>query len=141
MSVEVFLDTNVLIYQLDPRDRRKQAVAERLVKQALAEDNACISFQVVQECLNTVLRKAEVRLDGRRAQAWLDTVLAPLVRVSASAALYRVALTVHVRWKFSFYDSLIVAAALEAGCKRLLSEDLQHDQRIDGLRIENPFKG
>jgi predicted nucleic acid-binding protein len=140
MSVDVFLDSNVLIYQLDPRDLRKQAVAERLVKTALAEDNACISFQVVQECLNTVLRKAEVRLDARRAQVWLDTVLAPLVRISSSASLYREALAIHLRWKFTFFDSLIVAAALEAGCKRLLSEDLQHDQRIDGLRIENPFK-
>ena len=55
-------------------------------------------------------------------------------------ALYRRGLDVQERWKFGFYDSLIVAAALEAGCKRLLSEDMQHGQRIEGLRIENPFK-
>ena len=45
------------------------------------------------------------------------------------------------RYAFSFYDSLTVAAALEGGCKRLLTEDLQHGQRIGALRIENPFRG
>jgi predicted nucleic acid-binding protein len=53
--------------------------------------------------------------------------------------LYERCLQVQQRWKFSFYDALIVAAALDAGCTRLISEDLQHDQRIDRLRIENPF--
>jgi len=139
VSAELFLDTNVLIYQLGTRDERKHQIAENLIKQALATEAACISFQVVQECLNTVLRKAEVRLDVDDARAWLDTVLVPLVRVVPTPALYRRGLDVQERWKYGFYDSLIVAAALEAGCKRLLSEDLQHGQRIDGLRIENPF--
>lgn len=57
----------------------------------------------------------------------------------ASAALYVRALKLQASLGFPFYDSLIVAAALEGGCKRLLSEDLQHGQRIDTLRIENPF--
>ena len=140
MSVDVFLDSNVLIYQIDTRDRRKHAVAERTVREALASENACISFQVVQECLNTVLRKAEVRLDVADARAWLDTVLAPLVRVQSSLDLYRRSMDLQARWQYSFYDSLIVAAALEAGCKRLLSEDLQHGQRVEGLQIVNPFK-
>ena len=59
--------------------------------------------------------------------------------MTPTPALYRRCLDVQERWKYGFYDSLIVAAALEAGCKRLLSEDLQHGQRIEGLRIENPF--
>jgi predicted nucleic acid-binding protein len=139
MSADLFLDTNVLIDQLDTRDERKHQIAENLIKQALATECACISFQVVQECLNTVLRKAEVRLDVVDARAWLDTVLVPLVRVAPTPALYRRGLAVQERWKYGFYDSLIVAAALEAGCKRLLSKDLQHGQRIEGLRIENPF--
>ena len=140
MSVDVFIDTNVFIYQLDTRDARKHAIADRIVGEALAAEHACISFQVVQECLNTLLRKAEVTLDAAAARAYLDTVLAPLYRIDPSPGLYRRALDAQQRWKFSFYDSLIVAAALEAGCKRLLSEDLQHGQRIEALRIENPFK-
>ena len=140
MSVDLFIDTNVLIYQLDTRDARKHAIAERIVSEALANENACISFQVIQECLNTLLRKAQVTLDAAATRAYLDTVLAPLYRVHASLALYRRALDLQQRWQFSFYDSVIVAAALEAGCKRLLSEDLQHGQRIESLRIENPFR-
>jgi len=140
MSADVFIDTNVLIYQLDTRDSRKHAIAERVVTEALANDSACISFQVVQECLNTMLRKAEITIGTEGARAYLDTVLAPLLRVPASLALYQRALALQERWRFSFYDGLIVAAALEAGCKRLLTEDLQHGQRIERLRIENPFK-
>lgn len=53
--------------------------------------------------------------------------------------LYQRGLEIAERWRFSFYDALIVAAALSAGCKTLYSEDLQHDQRLDGLRVVNPF--
>ena len=141
MSVENFFDTNILVYQLDKSDIRKHEIAERLVSNALSRGNACISFQVVQECLNTALRKARVRLQTADAHAWLENVLDPLCLVQPSTDFYRRGLDLQERWKFGFYDSLIVAAALQAGCKRLLSEDMQHGQRIDGLRIENPFKG
>ena len=140
MSVDAFIDTNVMIYQLDAADPRKHAIAERVVHDAVADESGCISFQVVQECLNTVLRKAELRLDPASARAYLDTVLAPLCKVQSSLALYRRSLDLQKRFKFSYYDALIVAAALESGCKRLLSEDLQHGQRIETLKIENPFK-
>jgi predicted nucleic acid-binding protein len=140
MSAEVFIDTNVFIYHLDTTDARKHAVAERIVRDGLASGNACISFQVVQECLNTALRKAKVALDLEAARSYLDTVLAPLLQVPASLALYHRTLDVQARWRFGFYDSLIVAAALAAGCSRLVSEDLQHGQRIETLTIHNPFK-
>ena len=140
MSAEVFIDTNVFIYHLDMTDARKHAVAESIVRDGLESGNACISFQVVQECLNTALRKAKVALDLDAARSYLDTVLAPLMQVPASAALYHRALDIQARWRLGFYDSLIVAAALAAGCSRLLSEDLQHGQRIEGLTIHNPFK-
>lgn len=139
MSVEVFIDTNVFIYQLDKTDRRKHRIADALVRDALARGAACISFQVVQECLNTALRKAAVPLDAAQARGWLDVVLLPLVQVMPSPALYQRALDVQQRWRFCFYDSLIVAAALTAGCTRLLTEDLQHGQRVDDLTIEDPF--
>ena len=140
MSAEDFIDTNVFIYHLDASDPRKQAIAERIIRQALTGGNACISYQVIQECLNTALRKAQVALDIAQGRAYLETVLAPLLRVSASVALYRRALEVQARWGFGFYDSLIVAAALAAGCTRLLSEDLRHGQMIETLTIHDPFR-
>jgi predicted nucleic acid-binding protein len=57
-----------------------------------------------------------------------------------SRELYRRCLEIKIRYRYSFYDSLIIAAALEDGCTRLLSEDLQHGQRIEGMVITNPFQ-
>ncbi|MBA3636750.1 MAG: PIN domain-containing protein, partial [Rubrobacteraceae bacterium] len=67
-------------------------------------------------------------------------VLGPLWTVSPSLALYRRTLDLQARYRYSFYDSLIIAAALDAGCTRLYSEDLQDGQRIEGLTVENPFR-
>ncbi len=58
----------------------------------------------------------------------------------ASGPLYHRALDVQARWRFSFYDSLIVASALQAGCHTLLSEDLQHGQKMEGLTVVDPFR-
>ena len=139
MAASTFLDTNVFVYQLDGADARKQAIADALVRRALLTQDACISFQVVQECLNVFTTKARVPLTPAQAQSYLDAVLAPLVQVGVSADLYRRALGVRARWQLSFYDGLIVAAALTVGCQRLVTEDLQHGQQIESLTIENPF--
>ena len=141
MSAECFIDTNLFIYQLEAIDERKSATADRIIRRGIETHNACISFQVVQECLNITLRKAEIPLSTAQTRNYLENVLAPLLRVPASISLYNRALDVQARYRYGFYDSLIVAAALDAGCTRLYSEDLQDGQRIEGLTIENPFKG
>ena len=141
MSVESFIDTNIFVYQLERLDNRKAIIAEQLIEQGIARGTACISFQVVQECLNVALRKAEISLSENEMRKYLQSVLAPLFRVQPSLRLYHTALDIQFRFQFSFYDSLIIAAALEAGCKTLHSEDLQHGQRIEGLNIQNPFLG
>ena len=139
MSVDFFLDTNLFIYQLEFLDERKGRIAESLITQGIANGNACISFQVIQECLNTIRRKAEIPLGQVETQKYLETVLFPLLRGMPSRQIYLQALSLQDRYGFSFYDSLIVAAALDNGCSRLYSEDLQHGQRIERLVIENPF--
>jgi predicted nucleic acid-binding protein len=139
MSVECFIDTNLFIYQLEASEERKAATADRIIRKGIESHNACISFQVVQECLNTVLRKAEIPLSTDETRQYLDNVLAPLYRVSASLSLYRRALDLQTRYRYGFYDSLIIAAALDAGCTLLYSENLQDGQRIEGLTIENPY--
>ncbi len=140
MSGADFLDSNVFVYLFDETDERKQQVAHQLVSSALETDGGCVSFQVVQETLNVLTRKFAKRANAGFASAFLRDSLAPLWRVFPSPALYERGLALHQSLGFAFYDSLIVAAALEAGCKRLLSEDLHHGQRIEGLLIENPFK-
>jgi predicted nucleic acid-binding protein len=133
-----FLDTNVFIYLFDDVDERKRAVAERVVSDALADGRAVVSHQVVQEALNLMTRKLGASTDD--ARRFLDAVLDPLWQIGPSTDVYRSALDVRGRYGFSFYDALIVASALAAGCSRLLSEDLQHGQRIGDLTIVDPFR-
>jgi predicted nucleic acid-binding protein len=139
MSVETFLDTNVFLYHLDDSDPRKHDIAARLIREALDSGNACTSYQVVQECLSAGLRKAHIPLDAERAMEYLDTVLVPLWHILPSQSIYARAIALQARWRYSFYDSLVIASALEAGCTRLLTEDLQDGHRIETLVIENPF--
>jgi predicted nucleic acid-binding protein len=139
MSAADFLDTNVLVYMFDRQSPAKQAAAKQLVSDALTHGSGVISFQVVQEALNTLTRKARQVMVPGDARHFLAEVLVPLWRVHPTVALYDRALQVQAKQGFSFYDSTIVAAALEAGCRRLLTEDLQHGQKVGALRIENPF--
>ncbi len=139
MSARYFLDTNILVYSFDQTDTRKRDRARELIAAALAGAGT-ISFQVVQEFLNVALRKfaRPMTIDG--ALEYLDAVLVPLCRVQSDPELYRDALAVHLRWRFSFYDSLVVAAAQRSGCKILYSEDLQHGQQLGELKVVDPFR-
>src|SRR5690606_22257862 len=113
--------------------------AEDLVISSLQKGSACISFQVIQETLNVITRKIASPASPEDARRFLDHVLLPLWRISPSQALYHRCLDVQSRYGYGFYDSLILAAALEAGCARVYSEDLKDGQQIHGLTIRNPF--
>lgn len=139
MPAEFFLDTNVLVYTFDRRDPEKRASALALVERALETGDGIVSGQVVQEFLNVALHKFERPLTAGEAVRYLRDVLDPLCAIFSSLALYEHAISLQARWRFGFYDSLIVSAALEAGCKTLYSEDLQDGQEVESLRIVNPF--
>ena len=134
-----FIDTHVFIYLFDETDEHKRTIVEQLIQKALETRSTCISHQVVQETLNVVTRKLPSPMSTENAQRFLEQILMPLWRIMPSPALYRRGLELQSRYGFSFYDALIVAAALESGCTRLYTKDLQHGQKIDGLVIENPF--
>lgn len=136
MSAE-FLDSNVFLYLFDETDDHKRGVAERLVQRALSDGSGVISFQVVQETLNVMTRKLGASTsDARR---FLDNVLLPLWRIAPSPALYASALDVRDRYGFGFYDALILAAAIDHGCTRVWSEDLQDGQKVAGVEVVDPF--
>jgi predicted nucleic acid-binding protein len=130
-----FLDANVILYSFS-FELREREIAESRVQDAL-DGNGTISFQVVQEVLNVLIRRGWA--DGPERVRILQDVLVPLWSVMPSQELYELALSTQSRYRYSFYDSLIIAAALEAGCSRLYSEDMQDGQRIEGLTITNPF--
>ena len=139
MSARYFLDTNVFVYCFDRQDRRKQKRAESLVGQAIEDHRAIISTQVVQEFLNVATNKFVRPMNRSESRAYLDTVLSPLCEVFPTIALYHEALSLHADTSYSFFDSLIIAAALEARCSLLYSEDFQDGQVIRELTIVNPF--
>jgi len=139
MSGKFFLDTNIFVYSFDARHAPKQKKAQGLIEKALSSHDGLVSYQVVQEFLNVALRKFEKPLTPPEARTYLDTVLAPLCRTLPTIQLYQQALELREETGFGFYDSLILASALEAGCKTLYTEDLSHQQRIGNLTVQNPF--
>jgi predicted nucleic acid-binding protein len=139
MSARFFLDTNLFVYTFDAKAPAKAKKAAQLIRRAADTGEGIISYQVVQEFFNVALRRFLNPMSVLEAEQYLITVLRPLLAVHSSPALYFAALRIAENYKASWYDSLILAAALEGGCEKIYSEDFQHRQNIEGLRIENPF--
>jgi predicted nucleic acid-binding protein len=137
MSADCFLDTNVLVYAFDRSDETKRGRALSLCQ---AEQPWQISWQVVQEFCAVALHRFKVPLDARFLSEYLEVILLPHCRIMPTERLYLSALRIQRETQYRFYDSLIVAAALESGAVVLYSEDLQHGRRIGDLRIVNPFR-
>lgn len=108
--------------------------------EALTGSRGVISYQVTQEFLNAATRKFSKPLSVPDAQRYLTVVLEPLCAVFSSVELFHQALDLSRRWNYSFYDSLVIAAALQADCSVLYSEDLQDGQKLGRLKIVNPFR-
>ncbi len=98
-----------------------------------------ISYQVIQEFLNAATRKFATPLTFLDAQRYLNVVLESLCEVFSSMELFNQGLEIMDRWRYPFFDSLIIAAASQADCVILYTEDLQHGQKIMNLTIQNPF--
>lgn len=139
MSDRYFLDTNIFVCCFDGSAPHKKRIADQLVSEALKDHQGAISYQVVQEFLNVATRKFPQPMSLVDATNYLAGILAPLCEVFPSRTLYEEALRVQFRARISFYDALVVAGALQAGCKVLYSEDLHPGQRFDELAIQNPF--
>lgn len=139
MNGKFFLDTNILVYTFDATAPAKQKVARQLVATALHSQQGLISYQVVQEFLNVATRKFSPPLSPIDAGIYLDKALTPLCEFFPCMSYYAKALEISEQWKYSLYDSLIITAAMETECETLYTEDLQHEQTIQGLTIINPF--
>ena len=139
MSARFFLDTNIFVYCFDRHARRKAESAQAIVKDAVQSGQGVVSYQVVQEFLNVALRKFAVPLAAAEATEYVSTVFRPLLAVHSSESLILDALHLCGRYSTSWYDSLIVAAAVQAECSVLYSEDLDPGLRIGPMRIVNPF--
>jgi predicted nucleic acid-binding protein len=132
-----FVDTNVILYAIsgDPADTDK---AERALA-LLNEPDLGLSVQVLQEFYVQATRPAgPASVSHERAVALIHALLRFPVQ-ELTVPLLEAALAVRQRWQLSYWDAAIVAAALSIGCDTLCTEDLQHGQDFDGLRVFNPF--
>jgi predicted nucleic acid-binding protein len=140
MSARGFLDTNILIYSETSQSPDKARVAQHLIVNLARTGRGLISYQVVHEFFNVVLRNAFPKLNPPDCQIVLASILAKFPCVPNSQELVMRALGIHQRYKLPWYDALIVAAALEADCTVLFSEDFQAGQVFEGsLTVVNPF--
>ena len=132
MSGRFFLDTNIFAYTFDAKAPAKARKATQLVRQAADTGQGIVSYQVVQEFFNVALRRFLEPMNVAEAEQYLITVFRPLLAVHSSPALYVEALRIAGKHRIRWYDSLIVAAALESQCETLYTEDLQHGWKIEG---------
>jgi predicted nucleic acid-binding protein len=136
MTATVFVDTNVLIYALDPAHLKKQAAAQEWRTKLWATRQGRLSIQVLQEFYAKVTYKwpnlrDKARDEVRDLFAWQP--------IPIDDVLIELSWKIQNRFQLSFWDSLIVAAAKTAGCRYLLTDDLQAWQNLDGVQVTSPF--
>lgn len=132
-----FIDSNVFIYSLDDSDVHKQKKALKLLKDNLKSYETFISTQVVKEVSNVSLKRLKYTVDD--VNRIIDLLNYHKV-VDTSVETIKKGLETYRHQQLSFYDSLLIATAIENNCKVFFSEDMNHGQTIEGLQIINPFQ-
>jgi len=138
MIERVFVDTNVLIYAHDLDAGSKHDRAAAILSDLWENENGIVSVQVLQEFYVNVTRKISAPLTPALARGVIRNYLAWQIAPNDPSTVLS-ASEIAERNQISFWDALIVASASNAGADRILSEDLNHGQMIEGVVIENPF--
>ena len=131
-----FFDTNVLVYGFDERDPAKQERAANLLTEYAG--SIVVSSQVLSEFYWTVTRKLPSPLTAAEARSAIGS-LSRFIVVPIDRDLVHAAIELADSASIAYWDALIVRAASSMACRRLLTEDLNHGQIIDSVRVENPF--
>jgi|SRR5208283_5407112 len=139
MSGRFFLDTNIFVYSFDTSSPKKAAQANKMIRNAIETRGGIVSYQVVQEFFNVALRRFAKPMSSVEAEQYLSATFRPLLSVHSSPALYGEALRIGAKFRLPWYDSLIVASAIEGQCDVLYSEDFQDGQQFGSVTICNPF--
>lgn len=137
--MRTFVDTNILLYAYDQREPEKSARAREIVSELWRTREGLLSTQVLQELYVNLTRKLRVVIPRPQARALVGRYGRWPVHAITTGDILEAA-DLEERHMLSFWDALIVVAAIRSGAERIVSEDLQHDRTIDGVRIENPFR-
>ena len=135
---KMFIDTNILIYAFDVSAGKKHQVASHILSDLWNSGLGVLSTQVLQEFYINVVQKIQKPIDQKMAQEIIRDLLKWHVVVNNGDSILD-AIDISEKYGYSFWDSLIIEAALTGGVSVLLSEDLQHGQVISGVTISNPF--
>lgn len=136
---ELFVDTNILVYAYDRSAGQKHTTAANLIKMCWENGNGCISVQVLQEFYVTVTRKIANLLEVQTARRIIADLAQWRMHIPDANDLLQ-AIDFQQSFQLSFWDATIVLSAARLGCKRLITEDLNHGQTYGAVRITNPFK-
>lgn len=137
MNDKIFVDTNILIYAHDIDAEQKHEIARELVASLWNQKTGVLSAQVLQELYVNVTRKIAVPIKPSEARTIVRAYMSWVIETPAEMIL--TASDIEERNRISFWDALIVAAARRAGAVKIVTEDLNHGQRIEGILIQNPF--
>ncbi len=140
MTANCFVDTNIFVYQYDLSDPRKTDKAWELITDLQASGRGVISYQVIQEFTHVMLKKLKPSMKIEECEDIILQAMSPMLRVQSSLELFQSALSIKQQTGYQWYDSLMLAAALQAKCSTFYSEDLQHQGLIRGMKIINPFE-
>jgi predicted nucleic acid-binding protein len=138
MRGKTFIDTDVLIYAHDVDSAEKYVTAKKVLHELWISRTGVLSTQVLQEFYVNVTRKISKPLSKKAARAVVDAYTIWCIETTPSEIT--AAFRIEDEARISFWDALICAAASKSGAERILSEDLNPDQKIAGIRIENPFE-
>ena len=134
MSGKLFLDSNILLYVYSTTEPAKRDISIALLEQ----NECCTSIQALNEFCNVCLKKYQY--SRTKIESALHQITAAVDLFSVSLHTLRWALVLHERYQYSYYDSVMLASALQHGCECFYSEDLSSGQVIEGmLKILNPF--
>ena len=136
MNVRAFVDTNILIYLHDTTAQNKREIARSLVDGLWESGEGALSIQVLQEFYVNSTKKLGMPSEEAEAQVARLSVWAVHVPTPKDVLA---AVRLHRTQQLSFWDAMILTSAARLGCEVLWSEDLNTDQKITGVRVQNPF--
>lgn len=136
MTYKAFFDTNVLAYEFERKDLRKRDIARELLREWRLSGRMILSVQVLQELYVVLTRKMGIYEEDAEK---IIKSYARLPIISADSGLVLQGIGISRRYRISFWDALLVAAALRGDCRIIFTEDLSHGMKIEGVEIVNPF--
>jgi len=140
MTDRIFFDTNTVVYLFDSSEKEKHFRINELLSEYIGKISVCISSQVINEFISitTGRIKNPIRFEKQKEILKFLKIIFIISPLTVDTSL--TAVDLKQKYRFSYWDSLILASALENACSLIYSEDMQHNQIIEGkLRIINPF--